>query len=370
MVVARVVAADGHPGAVRQPVHGGLAELLALRLIVVAEHLEGGQIVVYERERVLPPAEVVQGDVEFAVEALEGIEQEEGVVAGLLCEALRGGVGVEILRLEVEDARCGLELRPVDGRGELAPHQVEVAIPHLRLALTGGFAGEVAAQRACVLPQDARHETRARRQRLVRERLLALREVDDLLQRQRLQVHDGQRGVDERPVGALAALHVVDFGDDVRAVVHADELRIVRPLHLRRDDPDQPSQDLVARPHRIPAGGEQRGRVKRIHDLLQADGAGHVPAAERVCLAEPREQDLAQAVPVAVVGDPDEAVPVLDAVGIGYAAGDTVREVRAAPFVKGEAVVPSRAVVGRELGREMTAAGELVVVHQQEIPRG
>jgi hypothetical protein len=92
VVVALVVATDGHPGAVGQLVDGGFAELLGLRLVEVSEHLKRRQIVVHQCEGVLLPGEVVQRDVELAVESLEGVEDEEGRVAGLFREALRGRV--------------------------------------------------------------------------------------------------------------------------------------------------------------------------------------------------------------------------------------------------------------------------------------
>ena len=60
------------------------------------------------------------GDVEFAVEVLEGVEDEERRIASLLGEALRGCVGMEILWLEVKGARRRLQLCLVDRGQEVA----------------------------------------------------------------------------------------------------------------------------------------------------------------------------------------------------------------------------------------------------------
>ena len=165
----------------------------------MAEHLEGLQIVMHDRKRVLSPVKVVQRDVELAIELLEGIEEEEEGVRRFLLEPLSRRVGVEMLRLKVKGARCGLELRLVDRRRKLAPAQIEVAIPQLRLPLAGSLAHEVTTQRLRVFPENPWHPARAGRECLVRKYLLPLREVDNLFRFQRLQVHDGQRGVDEGP---------------------------------------------------------------------------------------------------------------------------------------------------------------------------
>src|SRR5690606_36819852 len=110
------------------------AKRLGLRLVVMPHHLEGLQIIVDERQGVRPTAEIIDGHIEPPVETLEGIENEKGRVARLFGEALRGRVGMEMLRLEVEGSGGSLELRLVDRRGELARSQIVVPVPHLPLA--------------------------------------------------------------------------------------------------------------------------------------------------------------------------------------------------------------------------------------------
>ena len=63
---------------------------------------------------------------------------------------------------------------------------------------------------------------------------------------------------------------------------------------------------------------------------------------------------------VAVVGDPDEAVLVLHAIGVRDAAA----------FIQQEAFVPFLAIVGGELGVKMAAALKLVVIDEQQIAGG
>ena len=151
VVVALVVAHDGHPRAVGQAIHGGFTELIRLRLVEVTEHLKGLQIVVDQRQRVLFAAEVIQTHAELAIELLERIKDEEGRIHCLFREAQRRRIRMKILRLEIKGARRRLELRLVDRRHELARFQIEVPIPHLRLPLARILAGEVAAQRVGVL---------------------------------------------------------------------------------------------------------------------------------------------------------------------------------------------------------------------------
>ena len=109
VVVARVIATDRHPGSVRQAVDGRFAELLGLRLVEVAQHIERGEIVVHEGEGILLSAEVVQGDIATAVERLERIEDVERRVGGRLRETVSDRIDMEIPRLKVEHAGGGLE---------------------------------------------------------------------------------------------------------------------------------------------------------------------------------------------------------------------------------------------------------------------
>ena len=118
VVVALVVAADRHPGAVWQAVHRRLAELLRLRLVVVADDLEGFEVVEQHREGVLFALEVIDRDVAAAVALLERIEDVEAAIDRGLHESLGRGVGVEVPRLHVEHAGGRLQLRLVDAARE------------------------------------------------------------------------------------------------------------------------------------------------------------------------------------------------------------------------------------------------------------
>ena len=67
--------------------------------------------------------------------------------------------------------------------------------------------------------------------------------------------------VDEGPRAALPAFQIVHLGDDVGAIAHADELRIVCTLHLRRGDLDEALHHDVARQRRIPARRQELGCI-------------------------------------------------------------------------------------------------------------
>ena len=211
-------------------------------------------------QRVLAPGEVVQGHVGAAIDALEGIKDEERAIHRLLVEALRSRVRMEVLRLHVESARRRLQLRFVDRVSKLTALRVEIAIPHLRLPLARPFAGEVAAQRALILLQDARHKARALLQRLVFKVLLAASEVDDLFHRQCLEVHNRHRRVNERPCRAFARLPIIRLRDHISPFAHANKLRVVSPLHLRRRSVHQALHDLIPRQSRVPASRHKSQR--------------------------------------------------------------------------------------------------------------
>ena len=71
VIVAGVVATDGHPGAVRQTVHSRLAELLRLRLVVMADDLESRKVIVQHGQSILFAGEVVERHVAATVELFE-----------------------------------------------------------------------------------------------------------------------------------------------------------------------------------------------------------------------------------------------------------------------------------------------------------
>jgi hypothetical protein len=105
VVVALVVAADRHPGAVGQTIHGGFAELFALRLVEMTEHLER-----WRGHHAPEPARFAfrrscSGDVGLAVEFLERVEDKERRVVSLLRETLRRRIRMKMLRLEVKCLR-------------------------------------------------------------------------------------------------------------------------------------------------------------------------------------------------------------------------------------------------------------------------
>jgi hypothetical protein len=241
----------------------------------------------HQGERVLLSWAVVQRDIQLAVKLFEGIENEEAGVRCFLFKTSSYRVGMKVPRLEVNRARRGLELRLVNRRRELTPAEIEVAIPHLRLPFARVLAREVAAQRMRVFLDDPGHPARAGRECRVRERLLSLREVDDTFRLQRLQAHDGQRGVDEGPAAVFPSLEIVRLGDDVSPVTDTDELRIMRPLHLRCGDFDEAPQHDVASQSRIPVTRQELVGVRSVQrgQRRQQQG-GEESRAERDSLPE------------------------------------------------------------------------------------
>ena len=209
-------------------------------------------------ERVLAGGVVIDRDIHLAVELLERIEEIESVVPGRPAKALRRGICVEVSRLHVHDPRRRFELRLAQALLEAAARDGEVEEPGLRFAFARMLGGEVAAQCDGILSHNARHKTRAAGQRNIFKNLLSFRDGNDLFHRQRLEVHDGHRRVDLRPARAFARPHVVHLGHDVGALADADKLRIVRALHLRRGDLDEPRQHFIRRGFRIPTWREQR----------------------------------------------------------------------------------------------------------------
>ena len=117
---------------------------------------------------------------------------------------------------------------------------------------------------------------------------------------------------------------------------------------------------LVTRERRVPVWRHQLGLVELADRLFQGHRTRHVPAGDHIFLTELGQQDLAIALPVTVVRDPDEAVLVLHAVGIR----DT------AAFIEKEAFVPSRAVIGGQPCGDVAAPFELVMVHEEQAPGG
>ena len=71
VIVARVVATDCHPSAIRQTVHRRLAELLRLRLVIVADDFKGSEVIVQDCECILFAGEVVERHVAATVELFE-----------------------------------------------------------------------------------------------------------------------------------------------------------------------------------------------------------------------------------------------------------------------------------------------------------
>ena len=195
VVVARVVAHDGHPGAVGQAVHGGFAELLRLRLVVVADDFEGDEVILQHGEGVLFAGEVVERDVASAIELLERIEDVEAVVHGGPFEALGSCISMEMTWLHVEGAGCGLEFGFVDAVFEALGAQIEVAIPR---QLARRLAAKVGAQRVLVLADDARHESLRLWQRDVGECLARFGKQVRFFHTECLQVHHRQHTIHRR----------------------------------------------------------------------------------------------------------------------------------------------------------------------------
>ena len=86
----------------------------------MADHLEGFQVSVHQREGILHSLKVVQGNVDLAVKALERVEDMHGGVAGRVRETAGRSVRMKKLRLEIESTRRGFELRLVKGGGKIA----------------------------------------------------------------------------------------------------------------------------------------------------------------------------------------------------------------------------------------------------------
>ena len=84
------------------------------RAVEVADDRQGVGGGIQRAERLLGAEVVVDRNEGAAVEFLEVIEQVEARVGRLALEALLGGVGMQILRLEIERAVAGLKLHAVD----------------------------------------------------------------------------------------------------------------------------------------------------------------------------------------------------------------------------------------------------------------
>ena len=169
MVVARVVAADRHPGSIRKTVHRRLAQLGFLRFVVVAKDLKRLEVIVHEREGVLLAWKVVERDIAPGVELFERVKNVETKPLGRPLKAGGLRVRMEVDRLHVKHARLGFELRLVEALFKAVCLQIKIAIPHLRLTLVSVLAGKIAPQGGRILLQDARHKTRANGQRDVLE---------------------------------------------------------------------------------------------------------------------------------------------------------------------------------------------------------
>ena len=131
VVVAVLLAADGQPGAVGQTIDRGLGQGRAAGAVEVADDFEGVGGGVQRAKCLLGADVVVDRDIGAAVEFLEVIEQVKTGVDGLTLEALLGGVGVQILWLQVEDAVARVQLHAMDLALEGQRAEVEVAIVSL-----------------------------------------------------------------------------------------------------------------------------------------------------------------------------------------------------------------------------------------------
>ena len=275
-------------------------------------------------------------------------------------------------RLHVKHPCRRLELCLVDGSLEHERAKVEIAIPRDRLLLRR-LAAEVGPQRVFVLPNDPRHEAHPLRQGHVLEDLPRLRKRDDLLHRERLQVHDRQHAI-HRLARPVAGLDVVVVLDDVGPVADADKLRIVRPLHRRAGDPDQPRQHGVGRGLGIPACRQERGGIGGggcgslgegpADQHLQFRFRADEPFREHVVLGESGQQNFAISGTVAVVGDVNRAVRGLKAIGIGDAF----------PLIEHEPALPGRAVVvgkpAAQLHAALVGVEPVAMLHEQQPARG
>ena len=133
----------------------------------MAHDFERLEIVVQNREGILFAWKVVEGDVARSVELLERVKNVESMLLCRLVKSQCCRIGMKVPRLHVKDTRCSLELRLVNSLLEALSLQIEIATPHLRLALVAIFTREVAPQGGRVLLQNARHKARTDRQRLV-----------------------------------------------------------------------------------------------------------------------------------------------------------------------------------------------------------
>ena len=109
-----------------------------------------------------------------------------------------------------------------------------------------------------VLAEDARYKHTRLRQGGVCKGLTRLAQRMGFFDLKGLEVENGQDAIHGR-ARPMARLPVVVVLDDVGAVVHTHELRVVRSLDLRRAHPHEPLHHEVPRQRRIPVSGQQAG---------------------------------------------------------------------------------------------------------------
>ena len=265
---------------------------------------------------------------------------------------------MEMTRLHVESPRRRLELRLVDAVLEGLRAKIEVPKPRHRLFLRW-LAAEVSPQRVVVLTNDARHEDLRLRQSDVRKRLACLSHRDGLFHCQRLQVHHRQYAIHRR-ARAVSRSDIVIMLDDVCTLADADELRIMRPLNLRRSDFYETLHDSVTSYRRVPVGRQQRWLVEFVHSLSERHCTRDVLSCQHIFLAEFCEQDFANTLSVAIVSDPNQSIAILHTVGIGHTTA----------LIEQQSVIPGRSIVDGKLRCEMAAAFEVVVVNKKQVARG
>ena len=161
IAVAVLLTTDCQPGAIGQAVDRGLGQGRFARAVEVADDRERVGSGVQGAEGLLGSEVVVDRNVSLAVELLEVVEEVQASIDGFAEETLLGGVGVQILRLQVESAFAGLQLHAMDLRLEGHGAKVEVAIVGLRLAFAGLLAGEPATKRLRTNLLNAGHEAGA-----------------------------------------------------------------------------------------------------------------------------------------------------------------------------------------------------------------
>ena len=161
---------------------------------------------------------------------------------------------MKVARFHVEGACGSLEFGLVDAVFKFLCAQIEVAIPR---QFVFRLATKVGSQSVLVLADDARHKDLRLRQGDVGERLARFGEQVRLFHLERLQVHHRQHAI-HGGARAMAWCHVVVMLDDVGPLADTNELRVMRPFHLRRRDTDETLHHDVARQCRIPTCRNER----------------------------------------------------------------------------------------------------------------